>query len=166
MTLLKNAPTGFEEYYVDAPLTPAEHAEEKGLYDRQVARPRSSDGHYADHFAALSHSASTSPRQGFKMTSDVEQGALRLLFSASSRSVTSILSARMLSTNGLLLVVWTPARRCSQVASTQRHYPIVQPQVRRSKIFPLPTGLFSVWRLESLFWEPISQLITPPRRNG
>ncbi|KAL8678881.1 MAG: hypothetical protein Q9186_004816 [Xanthomendoza sp. 1 TL-2023] len=27
------APTGFEEFYVDAPLTPAEHEVEKGLYD-------------------------------------------------------------------------------------------------------------------------------------
>ncbi|KAF3483132.1 argonaute-binding protein [Arthroderma uncinatum] len=29
----KKKPTGFEEYYVDAPLTPAEHAEEKMIYD-------------------------------------------------------------------------------------------------------------------------------------
>jgi hypothetical protein len=29
----QNAPTGFEEYYVDAPLTPAEHKEEKKIYD-------------------------------------------------------------------------------------------------------------------------------------
>ena len=31
------APTGFEEYYVDAPVTPAEFAEEKGLYDESRA---------------------------------------------------------------------------------------------------------------------------------
>ncbi|KAL8703025.1 MAG: hypothetical protein Q9201_003801 [Fulgogasparrea decipioides] len=30
------APTGFEEFYVDAPLTPAEHEEEQGLYDPDV----------------------------------------------------------------------------------------------------------------------------------
>ncbi|KAL8690017.1 MAG: hypothetical protein Q9218_004450 [Villophora microphyllina] len=30
------APTGFEEFYVDAPLTPAEHEEEKGLYDIRI----------------------------------------------------------------------------------------------------------------------------------
>ncbi|KAL8712945.1 MAG: hypothetical protein Q9220_002803 [cf. Caloplaca sp. 1 TL-2023] len=31
------APTGFEEFYVDAPLTPAEHVEERSLYDRDIA---------------------------------------------------------------------------------------------------------------------------------
>lgn len=31
-----NAPTGFEEFYVDAPLTPAEHEEEKGIYHNSV----------------------------------------------------------------------------------------------------------------------------------
>ncbi|KAL8769919.1 MAG: hypothetical protein Q9209_004166 [Squamulea sp. 1 TL-2023] len=31
------APTGFEEFYVDAPLTPAEHKEGKGLYDPEIA---------------------------------------------------------------------------------------------------------------------------------
>ena len=31
------APTGFEEYYVDAPVTPAEFEEEKGLYDESRA---------------------------------------------------------------------------------------------------------------------------------
>ncbi|KAL8953148.1 MAG: hypothetical protein Q9222_000969 [Ikaeria aurantiellina] len=31
------APTGFEEFYVDAPVTPAEHEEERGLYDRDIA---------------------------------------------------------------------------------------------------------------------------------
>lgn len=31
---LQNAPTGFEEYYVDAPLTPAEYEEEQSMYDR------------------------------------------------------------------------------------------------------------------------------------
>ncbi|KAL9005150.1 MAG: hypothetical protein Q9188_002064 [Gyalolechia gomerana] len=30
------APTGFEEFYVDAPLTPAEFDEEKGLYDPRI----------------------------------------------------------------------------------------------------------------------------------
>ncbi|KAL9030217.1 MAG: hypothetical protein Q9196_001633 [Gyalolechia fulgens] len=30
------APTGFEEFYVDAPLTPAEFDEEKGLYDPDI----------------------------------------------------------------------------------------------------------------------------------
>ena len=30
------APSGFEEYYVDAPLTPAEHGEEKGIYHNSV----------------------------------------------------------------------------------------------------------------------------------
>ncbi|KAL8911298.1 MAG: hypothetical protein Q9171_003506 [Xanthocarpia ochracea] len=30
------APTGFEEFYVDAPLTPAEHEVEKGLYDPDI----------------------------------------------------------------------------------------------------------------------------------
>jgi len=29
----KNAPTGFEEYYADPPLTPFEHGEEQILYD-------------------------------------------------------------------------------------------------------------------------------------
>ncbi|KAL9128693.1 MAG: hypothetical protein Q9217_002686 [Psora testacea] len=31
-----NAATGFEEYYVDPPLTPQQHEEEKGLYDRRI----------------------------------------------------------------------------------------------------------------------------------
>ena len=31
---VKNAPTGFEEFYVDTPLTPVEHEEEKGLYHK------------------------------------------------------------------------------------------------------------------------------------
>lgn len=31
-----NAPTGFEEYYVDAPLTPAEHEEEQDLYHQSL----------------------------------------------------------------------------------------------------------------------------------
>jgi len=30
----KKAGTGFEEYYVDVPLTPAEHEQEKVLYHR------------------------------------------------------------------------------------------------------------------------------------
>lgn len=30
--IVQNAPSGFEEYYVDAPLTPAEAEEEQGLY--------------------------------------------------------------------------------------------------------------------------------------
>jgi Argonaute siRNA chaperone (ARC) complex subunit Arb1 len=29
-------PTGFEDYHADAPLTPAEHAEEQELYDRYL----------------------------------------------------------------------------------------------------------------------------------
>lgn len=29
----KTKPTGFEEYYTDPPVTPAEHEEERGLYD-------------------------------------------------------------------------------------------------------------------------------------
>jgi hypothetical protein len=29
-------PTGFEDYYADAPLTPAEHTEEQELYDRYL----------------------------------------------------------------------------------------------------------------------------------
>ncbi|KAE8149153.1 Argonaute complex, subunit Arb1 [Aspergillus avenaceus] len=33
----KNKPTGFEEYYVDAPMTPDEYAEEKSIYD--ISRP-------------------------------------------------------------------------------------------------------------------------------
>jgi hypothetical protein len=33
----KPKPTGFEEYHADAPLTPAEHAEEQRLYDRYFA---------------------------------------------------------------------------------------------------------------------------------
>ncbi len=32
----KNAPTGFEEYYVDTPVTPDEFEEEKGLYHAYV----------------------------------------------------------------------------------------------------------------------------------
>jgi hypothetical protein len=32
----KPKPTGFEEYHADAPLTPAEYAEEQNLYDRYV----------------------------------------------------------------------------------------------------------------------------------
>lgn len=34
------APTGFEEFYVDAPLTPAEFEEEKGIYDSDIAFSR------------------------------------------------------------------------------------------------------------------------------
>jgi hypothetical protein len=30
----RSKPTGFEDYHADAPLTPAEHAEEQELYDR------------------------------------------------------------------------------------------------------------------------------------
>ncbi|KAK4696559.1 hypothetical protein P7C71_g1382, partial [Lecanoromycetidae sp. Uapishka_2] len=33
-----NAPTGFEEYYVDAPLTPAEFEEEKSIYDSRIEK--------------------------------------------------------------------------------------------------------------------------------
>jgi len=29
----KTKPAGFEEYYTDPPVTPAEHEEERGLYD-------------------------------------------------------------------------------------------------------------------------------------
>ena len=29
----QNNPTGFEEYYVDPPITPAEFEEEKSMYD-------------------------------------------------------------------------------------------------------------------------------------
>lgn len=34
---MQNKPTGFEEYYVDAPMTPAEYTEELELY--HVSRP-------------------------------------------------------------------------------------------------------------------------------
>lgn len=32
--MMQTAPTGFEEFYVDAPVTPAEYEEEKGLYHK------------------------------------------------------------------------------------------------------------------------------------
>jgi hypothetical protein len=39
---LQNQPTGFEEYYVDAPITPQEYAEGREIYDVYVttATPR------------------------------------------------------------------------------------------------------------------------------
>ena len=33
LTSRENAPTGYEEYFVDTPLTPDEHREELELYD-------------------------------------------------------------------------------------------------------------------------------------
>ena len=32
----QNKPTGFEEYYVDAPITPEQYKEERGVYDPYV----------------------------------------------------------------------------------------------------------------------------------
>lgn len=34
VNIFQNKPTGFEEYYVDAPITPQQFEEEKSIYDR------------------------------------------------------------------------------------------------------------------------------------
>lgn len=36
LTTLQNKPTGFEEYYVDAPITPEQYKEEREVYDPYV----------------------------------------------------------------------------------------------------------------------------------
>jgi hypothetical protein len=40
---LQNKPTGFEEYYVDAPITPQEYAEGREVYDVYVTDTISKD---------------------------------------------------------------------------------------------------------------------------